>query len=105
VLPDLGGQVLPMPPLSALPYEGAELTAGLRPDAFRKGGAAALRLMVEIVEHLGAETLVHARAGAGGPMVTLVTDEGRSVQSGQEIAARFDPGALYLFDAGGRRVR
>ena len=105
VLPEMGGQVLPMPPLSRQPEEGAELTAGLRPDAFRKGGAAALRLGVEIVEHLGAETLIHARAGTGGPMVTLVTDEGRGVQSGQEIAARFDPASLYLFDAGGRRLR
>jgi lactose/L-arabinose transport system ATP-binding protein len=105
VLPDLDGQALPLPPLSRPPANGTELTAGLRPDAFRKGGSATLKLMVEIVEHLGAETLIHARAGKTGPIITLISDEGRDVRAGQEIAAHFIPEALYLFGADGLRLR
>jgi lactose/L-arabinose transport system ATP-binding protein len=104
-LTDMPGQSLPMPPLAALPAEGAELTAGIRPDAFRKGGAEMLKLTVEIVEHLGAETLIHARAAKGGPTITLTTDAGRGIASGQTIDAHFDPKSVYLFDAAGRRLR
>jgi lactose/L-arabinose transport system ATP-binding protein len=104
-LTEMPGQSLPLPPLASMPAEGAELTAGLRPDAFRKGGAEALSLTVEIVEHLGAETLVHARAAKAGPTVTLTTDEGRGIASGQTIEARFEPKSVYLFDGAGRRLR
>ena len=101
---DMPGQSMPLPRLATPPADGAELTAGIRPDVFRKGGREALSLTVEIVEHLGAETLVHARAG-DGPTITLITDEGRDIAAGQTIAARFDPASVYLFDAGGRRLR
>ena len=77
---------------------------GLRPDAFRKGGPHALALTVEIVEHLGAETLAYARAG-GGPTITLTTDEGRGIESGQAIDVRFDTRSVYLFDGEGLRLR
>jgi lactose/L-arabinose transport system ATP-binding protein len=104
-LTEVPGQSLPLPPLSAPPAEGAEVTAGLRPDAFRKGGTDSLSLMVEIVEHLGAETLIHARPEGGGPTLTLTSDEGRDIRSGQVIEARFNPPSIYLFDASGRRIR
>jgi lactose/L-arabinose transport system ATP-binding protein len=104
-LPEVPGQSLPLPLLSSPPADGAEVTAGLRPDAFRKGGTEPLSLMVEIVEHLGAETLIHARPGGGGPTLTLTTDDGRNVRSGQLIEARFNPASIYLFDSTGRRIR
>ena len=105
VLPDVPGQSLPLPKLMNRPAEGTDLTAGLRPDAFRKGGPASIALTVEIVEHLGAETLLHARLAGGGPTFTLTTDDGRDVLSGQTIEARFDPKSVYLFDAAGQRLR
>jgi lactose/L-arabinose transport system ATP-binding protein len=104
-LPEVPGQSLPLPPLSVPPAEGSKVTAGLRPDAFRKGGAETLTLLVEIVEHLGAETLIHARPESGGPTFTLTSDEGRNIRSGHLIEARFNPASIYLFDAAGRRLR
>ena len=104
VFTDMPGQSIPLPGLTRPPAEGNEITVGLRPDAFRKGGPHALALTVEIVEHLGAETLAYARAG-GGPTITLTTDEGRGIESGQAIDVRFDTRSVYLFDREGLRLR
>jgi lactose/L-arabinose transport system ATP-binding protein len=103
-LPDFGNQTIPLGPLKAPPAEGAEVTVGIRPEHFRRGGSAGLDLTIEIVEHLGNESFAYARQ-AGGQLLTLASDEGRALQPGQRIAARFDPAAAMIFDMAGRRVR
>ena len=105
VLPDLPGQNLPLPPLRTALAEGAEVTLGLRPEVFRKGGSASLQLRTEIVEHLGDETFAYATPGDGGPVLTLAMDEGRDLAPGQTLTARFDPARAMLFDAAGQRLR
>ncbi len=104
-LQDLPGQSLPLPPLKSALADGTEVTLGLRPEAFRKGGSAGLELKIEIVEHLGDETFAYASSGPGGPVLTLAIDEGRDLQPGQALTARFDPARAMLFGAEGQRLR
>jgi lactose/L-arabinose transport system ATP-binding protein len=105
VLPDCGGQSLRLPPLGAAPGEGAALHLGLRPQAIGRGGDEGLELVIEVVEHLGSETLVHARPPGQSRLVTALVDGGRDLAPGQPFTARFDRQSLYLFDADGLRIR
>ncbi len=103
-LPQYGGQVIPLPPLTTALVEGAAVTVGIRPEHFKAGGAAVLDLTIEIIEHLGGESYAYARQG-GADIITIGTDHGRDWVSGQKIAATFDPGKTLLFDPSGKRLR
>ena len=103
-LPEYDNQVIPLPPLALTPNEGEVVTIGLRPELFKRGGNAVLALTIEIVEHLGGETFAYARQGRGD-VVTVATDDGRALKSGDRIDARFDAGKALLFDTRGRRMR
>ncbi len=105
LLDDMGGQSVAAPPLSRPLAEGDAVTLGLRPSVFRPSGAERLSLIVEIVEHLGAETLIHVRPQGASRIVTMVMDGGRDIRPGQEIAACFDPQAALVFGGDGQRLR
>jgi lactose/L-arabinose transport system ATP-binding protein len=105
VLSDFDGQSIAVPRLAALPPEGDEITLGIRPTGFRVSGAESLPMMAEIVEHLGAETLVHARPRGSARLVTIQRDGGRDVTAGQPIEARFDGESVMVFGKDGRRLR
>jgi lactose/L-arabinose transport system ATP-binding protein len=104
-LPEFGGQNISV----ALPAEklstGAPITVGLRPSHFAETGSATLNVTVELIEHLGSETFAYARHGGSSELITISLRDGRGVKSGDAIAARFDPAAALLFDAGSRRIR
>jgi lactose/L-arabinose transport system ATP-binding protein len=102
-LPD-HATTLPLPPLTRGLPDGMPLTAGIRPEHFKRGGSAHLPVTVEIAEHLGGETYVHARVG-GSDLLTIASDDGRDLKSGDTFDARFDPARVLLFDEGGARVR
>ena len=104
VLPEFGGQSVPLPRLTLPPDEGAEVTLGIRPETFKRGGAAELDLKIEIVEHLGDETYAYARQ-AGGQVVTIAVAEGRDLVPGHTIKATFDPARVLLFTKSGKRIR
>ncbi|NBZ88970.1 ABC transporter ATP-binding protein [Stagnihabitans tardus] len=103
-LVDLPGQTLPL--TQSLP-EGSEVTVGLRPDIFKRGGTAHLDLTIEIVEQLGAETYAYARAGADidGQPLTIAVTEGRDLRPGQALKVTFDPARALLFGKDGQRLR
>jgi ABC-type sugar transport system ATPase subunit len=71
------------------------VTLGVRPEnvALQPGG---LPATVELVEPLGAETLVHARMQDG--TVLLVKLQG-AVAVADRIEVSLDPAAVHLFDA------
>ena len=87
--------------------EGATLTAGIRPEAFRlaTGGTSRLAAIVEHVEYLGHETLAHVRVGAGdGPdAVRLIARlQGMyELSKGAAIGLQVDADRVYLFDSSG----
>jgi len=103
-LPDCGDQRIALPRPATLLAKEAPVTVGLRPVHFNDSGAAVLNLTVELVEHLGGETFAYARHG-NSELVTIGLRDGRSLRSGDAIAARFDPATALLFDATGQRIR
>ena len=103
-LPEYGGQVIPLPPLTTKLAENAEVTVGIRPEHFRAGGSAALDLTIEIIEHLGGESYAYARQGKAN-VLTIATHSGRDWTSGQKIKAEFDPAKTLLFSPTGQRLR
>ena len=91
---------------------GVPLTGGLRPEAFRlaeAGARDALAAVVEHVEYLGHETLVHARApGAGseGGEALVVRLAGmHGMAKGERVRLVLDSAGVHLFDAAGRALQ
>jgi lactose/L-arabinose transport system ATP-binding protein len=103
-LPEYGNQAIPLNALSARPADGTAITVGLRPEHFKSGGTAALDLDVDLIEHLGGETYAYARYGAGD-VLTIATQNDRTLKSGDKLSARFNPTSALLFDEAGQRIR
>jgi multiple sugar transport system ATP-binding protein len=80
---------------------GQEVLAGIRPEHLgeTRGGeaGASIPAVVEFLEQLGDEGIVHARAGNVALLGKL--DAHASPRAGDRIALRFDPSRLHLFDA------
>ena len=100
-LADFPGQVIPSPVSLA---SGAAVTVGIRPEHFTSAGSAALDVAVEIIEHLGGETYAYAR-DMGTELITIATDNNRTLKAGDRYSARFDPAELLVFDENGQRLR
>lgn len=92
------------PAVGGLGGPGA-VTLGIRPRGFEPTADAAadtLSAAVDIIEPMGAETLVHAVDG--GADVRVVLDHLVPVSPGEPIRVRIRPGQLHVFDAKGIRV-
>ena len=100
-LPDYQNRTVPT---SVQAATGTPVTVGIRPEHFKAGGSASLPLTVDIVEHLGGETYAYARHG-NGELLTLATNNARDVASGDAVEASFDPAAMLIFGADGKRMR
>jgi len=100
-LADFPGQIIPSPVTLA---EGTEVTVGIRPEHFSAEGSADLDVTVEIIEHLGGETYAYAR-DKGADLITIATDNNRTLKTGDRYAAKFDPADLLVFDNDGQRLR
>ena len=105
VIPECGGQEITCPDLRSALAEGAEVTVGLRPQFMGRKGDNALELTIEIVEHFGSESLVHARSSGSARLLTALVDNGRELAAGQTFEARFETRELLLFDQAGLRMR
>ncbi len=88
----------------AVPGEG-EVTVGIRPQGLRlaTGEGPALEGVIRLVEALGAETVVHADAVDGTPVVTVLSGQ-PALEEGQPIRLAFDAGAAHFFGADGVRL-
>jgi len=105
VVPDCGDQEIPCPGLRPVLAEGEEVTVGLRPQFIGNTGDECLDLTIEIVEHFGSETLVHARYAGSEKLVTALMPDGRELDPGQALRARFNVKDLLFFDRAGQRIR
>ena len=104
VLPDHGSVQIALPKIAQKLADGASVTMGVRPEHFKRGGAATLPVSVEIVEHLGGETYIHAGVGSSRSL-TIASDDGRKLRHGDKLAAKFDPANILLFNEAGKRIR
>ena len=101
----IGGRVA----LPQLPADSADrpVTIGMRPEHLRIDGAAEAMttLTMEVVEQLGADTLVHGVSESGGPDITVRLDGIRSFSPREKLPLTIDAANLHLFDANtGRRI-
>ena len=72
------------------------MTVGLRPQLTGRSGDEVLDLTIEIVEHLGSETLVHARPAKSALLLTALVQSGHELSSGQKFQASFDTTGLFI---------
>ncbi|MDQ7958911.1 MAG: ABC transporter ATP-binding protein [Pseudomonadota bacterium] len=77
---------------------------GVRPEGVRvhPGAGAGMPGRVELVEALGADTLIHVDVGG----VTMIArqNERTPLQSGDDVGVEIDPSVLHLFTRDGRAV-
>jgi multiple sugar transport system ATP-binding protein len=84
-----------------------EVTIGIRPRALVLDEAAsgdAIAGRAELIEPMGAETLVHARTSLGSDIRVVVPREIR-VSAGDLVRLRTDARETHVFDFSGRAVR
>jgi sn-glycerol 3-phosphate transport system ATP-binding protein len=80
------------------PHAGT-LTVGLRPEALRVAEDGPLRLVVRVVEQLGAAVNVHGTLEGGDEELVAILP-GRHVPTpGEALPLAPEPGAVHLFDA------
>ena len=98
-------QRLPEVVQSAAPAAAAGGSIGLRPEGVtvHPVGAAPLTGQVELVEALGAETLVYASTPAGAQFVARQTERS-ALHVGQSVSLSLDLAQAHWFDGAGRIV-
>jgi multiple sugar transport system ATP-binding protein len=79
---------------------------GLRPEniALKPAGGGQMQGTVELVEALGAETLIYVNTGAKLPLVARQSAR-PTVRVGDKVGVEIDTNAAHLFDAQGRVAR
>ena len=115
VMLDGSDQVLPFSVPASASHD--RITVGIRPEhlesAARDGATAersgaTLELTVDLVEALGADSLVHGQLAGGGQgpaAVTVRVDGARRVAAGETLPLAVSPEHVHFFDSGnGRRL-
>ena len=83
----------------------APITVGVRPRGLSpvpEAGAATISGRVDLIEPMGAETLVHLRIGEND--LRVVTGRGHPVAVGDTLHVAPAPGQVHLFDHDGMRI-
>jgi lactose/L-arabinose transport system ATP-binding protein len=96
----LGGVEIAVPVRLA---PGQEVQVGIRPEHLTGSAGAEARVRIEVVEQLGSTAFVHGALAPDLPLVIEARDARPAV--GDEIAVRFDPARICLFDTAGARIR
>jgi multiple sugar transport system ATP-binding protein len=87
--------------------ESSKVTIGIRPRAFvpvDQPGPDTLTAVAELIEPMGAETLVHAR-DATAQDIRVVLPRERRLSVGATLHLRCDPRQTHIFAASGKAVR
>ena len=79
---------------------------GVRPEALQPcDSSQGWPLQIDLAEHLGDSTLLHAHVpGTGAPVCVKLAATRTGLQAGQVAHFAPAPGALHLFDAAGQRL-
>ncbi len=85
--------------------DGTSVTIGLRPEHLAIAESGALKLKVELVEMLGADTIAHGKLGGEGGMVLARLPGTVRIAPGEAVPLGIAPEHVHLFDAAsGRRL-
>jgi len=77
---------------------GRPVTIGLRPEDLKLSGDGPIRLRTELLERLGADTIIHGRLGDGTPLVTRAPGA-LALRLGESVGLTIAPAHIHLFDA------
>ena len=102
---ELGGQQIRLPMAHPGLAGGSRVTLGVRPRAcgfVAEPGIDTISGQVDLVEPMGAETLVHLLHGDQD--LRVVVDRSIRLAVGERAHLRFEPDSVHLFDETGRRV-
>jgi ABC-type sugar transport system ATPase subunit len=94
-----------VPAVSRLP-SGSPVTLGIRPrglEVVSESGARSFASRVDLIEPMGAETLIHLVEG--GRELRVVVDPRVEVRIGSQVHLRPRPDQTHVFDASERRIR
>src|SRR5439155_16548801 len=98
----IGDLVLPLDGQAGAP--GRNVTIGLRPENLELAGDGPILIKTELLERLGADTIVHGRLG-DGTALTARAPGALALRVGEPIRLAIAPGHIHLFDAeSGRRL-
>ena len=98
-----GGGRLPVPADSKV-EGGRKVVLGIRPEHFTTGGEG-MTARVELLETLGADTLIYARREGAEALITVRVEGERAVADGETLTLSARPGFVHLFDPqGGKRL-
>jgi sn-glycerol 3-phosphate transport system ATP-binding protein len=78
---------------------GRGVTVGLRPEHLEMAADGPLPLTVELLERLGADTIVHGRLGSNGVLLTARTAGTINPPLGEVLRFAVQPEQIHLFDA------
>jgi sn-glycerol 3-phosphate transport system ATP-binding protein len=96
----------PLIPFADGPRPGANghrLTVGIRPEHLELA-ADGFDLLIDLIEPLGSETLIHGHQ-TGGEEQSLVVRLAGAAPAGERLTVRLQPQHLHVFDrASGRRI-
>jgi multiple sugar transport system ATP-binding protein len=85
----------------------SKVVIGIRPRAFSpvsSAGKGTIYAQAELIEPMGAETLVHARTKTGGD-IRVVVQRDQRVKIGEVMHLKPDPKQTHFFGENGRAVR
>jgi ABC-type sugar transport system ATPase subunit len=85
----------------------SKVKIGVRPRAFvpvAEAGPRTIDAMAELIEPMGAETLIHARTASGGD-IRVVVPRDRKVKVGEALHLMAEAGQVHVFGEDGKAVR
>ena len=95
-----GGESLSLNGATMLSHAGRTVTVGIRPEhiALAPNGQATAHLKVDLVEQLGADTMVHGHFGADQSALTVRLSGIQSPAAGELMPLAITPDHIHLFD-------
>ncbi|MCB1379803.1 MAG: ABC transporter ATP-binding protein [Alphaproteobacteria bacterium] len=85
----------------------SKITVGIRPRAFNlisEASPETIGVVAELVEPMGAETLIHARSASGGD-IRVVVSRDKKIKMGESLHLMPDAGQVHIFGQDGKAVR
>jgi sn-glycerol 3-phosphate transport system ATP-binding protein len=100
-----GESRLAAPPSGLAPWRGKRVTVGIRPEHLdiTTEGRDGIRLTVDHVELLGADTLIHGRFINSGTSLTVRLPDVHPLTKSSVLALSVSPEKLHLFDPESQR--
>ncbi len=99
---DLAGQTVRLPRRLGALQPGQPVTLGARPEHLNVGdrGVALGNARVDLVEHLGGQTILYATLH-GGQTLTVALEDQQAIRAGETVDIRIDPERCHLFGPDG----